>query len=640
MSVFDKVNIPSDMKELSLEQLGELCGELRNEIILQVAKNGGHFAANLGTVELAVALHYVYDAPRDKIIWDVGHQAYPHKLLTGRKEQFHTLKKFGGLSGFLKRDESEYDVFGAGHASTAISAALGVAQARDLNGEKFRVVSIVGDGALTGGLCFEAMNNIGHLKPNMLVVLNDNQIGIDKNVGSLNSYLNRLITGEFYNEAKKEMKSFIAKLPMGQKVVNLTHHVEEFTKGLVTPNIFFEELGLRYFGPVDGHDLNAMIPLLEKIRDLKGPALLHTITCKGKGYTRAEKDPIKWHGPTPFKIESGEIFKKETPGPKFTTVFAETLEDIAEQKEEIVAITAAMPTGTGLVKFSEKFPDRFYDVGIAEGHAVTFAAGLATEGIHPVVAVYSTFLQRAYDHIVHDVALQKLPVIFALDRGGLVGADGPTHHGVFDFAYLRMIPNMVVMAPKDEAELVNMMHTAANHKTGPIAFRYPRGNGRGVEMPEQPEILEIGKGEMLRKGERIAVLAIGLTVNHAMDAAEALTAEGIEIGVANMRFVKPLDIQLIKELADHYDHLITVEDHALMGGFGSAILETLETMGRRDVNLSRLGIKDEFAPHGNLATLYKMYGIHADSIAEHVRIIHSDKVKPIHTKPLSDVSGK
>ncbi|MBN1514969.1 1-deoxy-D-xylulose-5-phosphate synthase [Candidatus Sumerlaeota bacterium] len=631
MSVFDRVNIPADLKQLSLDELHELCGELRNAIIMQIAQTGGHFAAPLGAVELAVALHYVLDTPRDKVIWDVGHQAYAHKLLTGRKDRFGTLKKYGGLSGFLRRDESEYDVFGGGHASTSISAAIGVAAGRDLRGEDFRVCAVVGDGALTGGLCFEALNNLGQLGSKMLIVLNDNNMSIDENVGSMNSYLNRLISGEMYNRIKEESEAFCEKLPGGHKIVNLSQKIREFAKGLVTSNIFFEELGIRYFGPVDGHDIEKLTDMLGKIKNLDGPVMLHAITRKGKGYSHSEQDPITWHGPAPFKIESGEMIKKETTAPSYTTVFAKALEEAAEKDSRVVAITAAMTTGTGLVEFSERFPDRFFDVGIAEGHAVTYAAGLATEGIRPVCAIYSTFLQRAYDHILHDVALQKLPVVFALDRGGLVGADGPTHHGAYDFAYLRSIPGMVVMAPKDEAELRNMIFTALQYDEGPVAVRYPRGTGVGVEMPDEPEILSIGRGEILREGESVALLGVGLTVQFASQAADALAEDGIHVGVANMRFVKPLDEALLRALAEKYDHLITIEDHALMCGFGSAALEALNEMNlEAKPNIIRLGIPDEFIEHGSQSRLYQLCGFHPDNIAERVRLLLTDKVQVLH----------
>lgn len=619
MDVLEQIDSPADLKRLTPSETTALVGELRETIIQTVSRVGGHIGASLGVVELTVALHRCLDTPQDKLIWDVSHQAYAHKLLTGRRERFHTLRQHGGLSGFCSRAESEYDAFGAGHASTSISAALGIATARDLAGEDYRVIAIIGDGAMTGGLAFEAMNNAGHAGRKMLVILNDNEMSIERNVGAMPRYLNRLITGKVYNEAHRELAELINRIPRyGPQMFSLVRRLKESIKGFLVPGMLFEELGFRYFGPVDGHDLPALIATLEKVRDLPGPILLHVITKKGKGYPPSELDPVRWHGASPFRVDTGEPVDRPGP-PTYTEVFGQTLCDLADEYSELVAITAAMVPGTGLGEFARRFPERCFDVGIAEGHAVTFAAGLAATGLRPVVAIYSTFLQRSFDQIIHDVALQRLPVIFAIDRGGLVGQDGPTHHGVFDLSCLRAIPNLVVMAPRDEAELRDMMLTAVAYEDGPIALRYPRAVGMGADLSVPAHHLEIGRAEVLREGREVVFFAIGHMVQEAIRAAELLAADGIEAGVVNARFVKPLDGDLLARLARRYTHLITLEDNAVAGGFGSAVLETLNARGINRARCHCVGLPDQFIEHGDTGILFERYGLSASRIAEHVR---------------------
>jgi len=619
LTIAERIDSPADLKKLSLDELTALSGEIRETIIQTVSRVGGHIGASLGVVELTIALHYCFDSPRDKLIWDVSHQAYAHKLLTGRRERFHTLRQYEGLSGFCSRAESEHDPFGAGHSSTSISAALGIAEARDLAGDNYRVVAIIGDGSMTGGLAYEAMNNAGQTGGNLLVILNDNEMSIEHNVGAMSRYLNRLITGKAYNEAHRELAELINRIPAyGARMVSLAKRLRESVKGLIVPGMLFEELGFRYFGPIDGHDLRALISTLTTLRNLKGPVLLHVITRKGKGYPPSERDPVRWHGASPFCVETGE--PEDHPGPPtYTEVFGHTLCDIADEHNEIVAITAAMIPGTGLGEFARRFPERCFDVGIAEAHGVTFAAGLASQGIRPVVAIYSTFLQRAYDQIIHDVALQKLPVIFAIDRGGLVGQDGPTHHGAFDLSYLRMIPNMIVMSPKDEAELRDMILTAVAHEGGPIALRYPRAVGIGADLTAPPRHLEIGRAEVLREGRDVVFVAVGRMVQEASRAAELLAAGGVEAGVVNARFVKPLDEALLVRLARRYSHWVTVEDNVVAGGFGSAVLELLSARGITGVRCHCVGLPDQFVEHGDTAILSDHYGLSAHRLAERVR---------------------
>ncbi len=617
--LLDRVNGPADLKALPADQLDRLAQEIRDEIVRVVGQNGGHLASNLGVVELTIALHRAFDAPRDKIVWDTGNQAYTHKLLTGRREGFPTLRQLGGLSGFARKEESAYDLFSFGHAGTGISAALGLAEARDRQGETHKVIVVIGDGALTAGLAFEGLNNAGGLKKDLIVVLNDNEMSISRNVGAISAYLNRIITGQLYTRVRSETGHLLGAIPrIGKSVLRVAKKAEESVKGLLTPGLLFEELGFQYVGPIDGHRLDHLLPTLKNLKRLRGPILLHVITKKGKGYRPAEEDPIGLHSPgPPAKVEKA----RTTPAvPTYTTVFVETLIRLARADRRLVAITAAMAEGTGLVRFAKAFPDRCYDVGIAEPHAVTFAAGLATNGLRPVVAIYSTFLQRAYDQIAHDVCLQRLPVVFCLDRAGLVGEDGPTHHGIFDLAYLRHLPGLVVMAPRDENELQQMLITALAHDDGPVAIRYPRGQGVGVPLEPDPRPLPLGKAELLDEGDDLVLLALGSMVHPAREAAKRLRADGVAAAVVNARFVKPLDHETILAQARRVGRLITVEEHALAGGFGSAVLELLETAGLygigRGVEVTRLGLPDQFIEHGGAKTLRQRCRLDADGIVE------------------------
>ena len=521
--VLDQINTSHDVKKLDVEELERLCQELREEILSTVSRTGGHLASNLGVIELTAALHYVFDFPRDKVIWDVGHQSYAHKLLTGRKDRFHTLRQYEGISGFPKRDESPYDAFDSGHSGSSISSALGMAEARRLKGEDARVIAVIGDGSMTAGLAFEGLNQAGHIDQDLIVILNDNEMSISRNVGALSSYLNRLMTGQFVNRFRNDMRGFLETLPgIGKSVLRFAKQAEESFKGLIMPGLLFEELGMKYIGPIDGHRLDYLIETFQNIKKLRGPILVHVLTKKGKGYPPAEMNPDRFHGISPFVIETGEPKSNSKNSPiSYTEVFGETLCQLARKNRRIVAITAAMQSGTGLEEFSRKFPDRFYDIGIAEQHAVTFAAGLALEGMKPVVAIYSTFLQRAYDQVVQDVCMQNLPVVFALDRGGIVGEDGPTHQGLFDFSYLRHIPNLIVMVPKDENEFQHMIKTATECSV-PVAFRYPRGKGEGVTREASLQSIDIGRGEVLREGKDILIVAIGVTVSPSLRAAEKL----------------------------------------------------------------------------------------------------------------------
>ncbi len=605
---------PEDLRTMSYEDLEVLASEIRDYIIQVTSKNGGHVGPGLGVVELTIALLRVFDPPRDTIVWDIGHQGYPWKILTDRKEKFPTLRQFEGIAGFLRREESPYDAFGAGHSSTSISAALGFRVAKDLKGDDSYVVAVIGDGAMTAGMAYEALNNAGHLRPNrFIVILNDNEMSISPNVGAISTYLNRIISGHFVQETRQKIKNFLKHF--GDKPLRVLKLTEEFLKGLISPGIIFEELGFNYIGVIDGHNLPSLEKTLKNVKDIKGPVLLHVVTKKGKGYKPAEEDPVKWHGVAPYKVESGEIIKKPSP-PTWTSVFGKAIVELAERDEKIVVITPAMREGSGLVEFSKRFPDRFFDVGIAEQHAGTFAAGLACEGMRPVACYYSTFLQRAYDQVIHDIALQNLPVTFAIDRGGLVGDDGPTHHGVFDLSYLRCIPNMVVSAPKDEQELRDLIYTAI-YSGRPFAVRYPRGPAYGVPT-EGFKKIEIGTWEELIEGEDVVILAVGYPVYQALKASEKLYKDGIRVGVVNARFVKPLDEKLLLDLAGRYDIFVTVEDNVLMGGFGSAVLEFLaeRSIQRRVV---RLGIPDRFIEHGNQNLLRKLVGIDAEGIERTVR---------------------
>ena len=618
--VLDQIQTSHDVKKLDPEELERLCHEIREEIISIVSKNGGHLASNLGVVELTIALHYVFDFPKDKIIWDVGHQSYIHKLLTGRKDRFHTLRQYQGISGFPKREESPYDAFDSGHSGTSISSALGMAEARRLRGEEGRVIAVIGDGSMTAGLAFEGLNQTGHIDQDLIVILNDNEMSISPNVGALSSYLNRLMTGQFANRFRNEIKNFLESLPprIGKKLLRFAKHAEESLKGLLMPGLLFEELGLQYIGPIDGHRMDYLIETFQNIKKLRGPILVHVITQKGKGYPPAEMSPDRFHGVPPFVIETGELRSGQKNPPTYTDVFGETLCQLAEENKRLIAVTAAMQSGTGLEEFARQFPNRFYDIGIAEQHAVTFAAGLALEGMKPVVAIYSTFLQRAYDQVLQDVCLQNLPVVFALDRGGIVGEDGPTHHGLFDFSYLRHIPNLIIMVPKDENEFQHMIKTATESPF-PAAFRYPRGRGIGVRREASLQSIDIGKGEVLREGQDILIIAIGTTVYPSLRAAEKLADTGIQATVINSRFLKPLDGNLLCDWARKTGKVLTVEENVLQGGFGSAVLELFQERGLISIQVKRLGIPDIFVEHGPQALLREKYGIDENGIIEGVK---------------------
>lgn len=616
-SLLKTIYSPQDIQNLSLKQLKSLADEIRDTIIQTVAETGGHLAPNLGVVELTLALHRVFNSAVDRIIWDVGHQSYVHKLLTGRQVQFATLRQYGGISGFPKPEESIHDAFATGHSSTSISAALGMALARDLKGDPHSVVAVIGDGSLTGGMAFEAMNHAGHLKTNLIVVLNDNEMSIAPNVGALSGYLSRLRTDPMYSKGKDEIAELLQKLPHGSKLLKVVDRLKDSFKYLVVPGMLFEELGFTYLGPVDGHDIKAMMTMLQQAKTVSGPVLVHVLTQKGRGYQPAEENPDRFHGVGPFDVATGTVKKSGGGAPSYTEVFGKTLVKLAQEDDKIIGITAAMPDGTGLNSFAREFPKRYFDVGIAEQHAVTMAAGMAMTGYRPVAAIYSTFLQRAYDQVLHDVCLQNLPVTFALDRGGLVGDDGPTHHGVFDIAYLRNIPNMVIMAPKDENELQHMLKTAVYH-SGPVAVRYPRGNGEGVPMDEELQHLPIGKGEILREGSDVLLIAIGNMVRETLKATQSLSAQGIEAAVINARYVKPLDEELILDYARRTKNVVTIEEHVLMGGFGSAVLELFEAAGLTDVKVKRIGIPDEFVEHGKQNILRANYGLTAEGIIETV----------------------
>ena len=606
------------VKQLPVGDLTRIVKNLRDKIIDTVSETGGHLAPSLGVVELTVALHRVFDSPQDRIVWDVGHQAYAHKLLTGRWDNFGTLRQFGGISGFPKPDESPHDTFVAGHASTSVSAATGIAKGRDLKGEEFSVIAVIGDGALTGGMSFEALNFAGHSQTDIIVVLNDNSMSIAPNVGGLATYLSRIRTNPSYFKLKSDLHSIVRKFPLvGDPVARSLERVKDSLKYLVVTGMFFEELGFTYLGPVDGHNLHHLDHVLRDARSISGPVFVHVVTTKGKGYGPAEKTPDRFHGIGAFDVESGQPLKKK--GMTFSAVFGETLSRLAQSDQRVVGITAAMPGGTGVGVMADVDPARFIDVGIAEEHGVTLSAGLAREGLRPVFSVYSTFLQRGYDQVIHDVCLQSLPVVFAIDRGGIVGEDGPTHHGVFDLSYLRHIPNMVLMAPRDENQLQHMLKTAIARQDGPTAVRYPRGNVVGVEMDSSPKVLPIGKGELLRRGSDITIAAIGSMVHPALTAAKVLSEQGISAEVLDAQFVKPLDETLLLSSASRTRALVTVEENALAGGFGSAVIEMLTDRGYGAIPVHRIGIPDEFVPHGSQATLRKEYGLDEAGIAETVR---------------------
>ena len=614
--LLDSVEGISDLRSMSDENLVGLVEEVRAEMIESVAETGGHLGAGLGVVELTVALHHVFQTPRDRLIWDVGHQCYPHKILTGRRDRIRTLRQARGLSGFTKRSESEFDPFGAGHSSTSISAGLGMAVARDLQGKDNHVIAVIGDGAMTAGMAYEAMNNAGATDARLLVILNDNDMSIAPPVGALSAYLSRLISSRSYRSIRNIVLEIAEKFP--QSIARAAHRVEEYSRGMVTGGTLFEELGFFYVGPVDGHKLDHLLPVLRNIRDVdaEGPVLLHVVTQKGRGYEPAEKSPDKGHGVTRFDVVTGEQVKTEVNAPSYTRVFANSLIAEAEKDEKIVAVTAAMLSGTGLDLFGERFPERCFDVGIAEQHAVTFAAGLASEGMRPFAAIYSTFLQRAYDQVVHDVAIQKLPVRFAMDRAGLVGADGATHAGAFDITYLATLPGMVVMAPADEAELVHMVATAAAYDEGPSALRYPRGEGVGVALPERGEVLALGKGRTLREGTNVALLSLGTRLEDCLRAAEDLTARGLSVSVADARFAKPLDEALLFDLAANHEILITVEEGAI-GGFGAHVITALAHGGHLDGGLKvrPLTLPDHFIEQNSQKEQLRQAGLDAAAIA-------------------------
>ncbi len=616
--ILSRIDSPADLKQLSLEELKELASEIRQRIIEVTSVTGGHVATNLGIVELTLALHYAFDTPRDKIVFDVSNQTYPHKLVTGRKDRFHTVRTYQGLCGFSRMDESEYDTFGAGHASTGISAALGMVAARDLAKEDYKVICVVGDGALTGGLAFEGLNNAGSLKKDCLVILNDNSWSISKNVGAISTYLTQVLTDTTYNKIKKDLWKLSGKLKETVKLRKLFVNFEESVKGFLVPGILFEKLGFRYFGPIDGHNLDLLIKTLNGLKPLKGPLLLHVATIKGKGYQPAEQDVATFHGMSAFDVATGK--SKPSSGKSYSSLMGETLCQIAEKDPKTVAITAAMCSGTGLTKFEQKFPERFYDVGIAEAHAVTFAAGLATSGTKPFLAIYSTFLQRGFDQVVHDVALQNLPVRFCIDRAGLVGEDGPTHHGVFDLSYLRLIPQMTILAPHNGTELVQMLNFAAKWDKGPIAIRYPRGTIPEAEIKYPvPELKDLS-WEILKEGGNLLILACGSMVSPALKLAESLD-ENYSLGstLVNCRVIKPLDEVSLSQLVSKFNRVVTLEENILPGGFGSAILEYIESKQLEGISVCRMGVPDSFITHGDRKSLLKEAGLDDESILKKVK---------------------
>lgn len=611
--LLEKINSPSDLKKLKPEQLPALAEEVRKFLLETVSITGGHLGSNMGTVELTIALHYCFDSPNDKIIWDVGHQAYTHKILTGRRDRFITQRQYKGLSGFPKRSESEHDAFGVGHSSTSISAGLGMATASCLSGTKNHSIAVIGDGSMTGGIAFEALNQAGHLKKNLIVILNDNEMSISKNVGAFSAFISRKMTGRYFRDLKKEMQGLLKHIPaIGTDILHFARRAENSLKSFLTPGALFDALGFDYVGPLDGHNLPQLLDVFNNINELDGPLLVHVMTTKGKGYKPAEDTPDKYHGVGSFDIATGKGAVKAS-NKSYTDVFGETIVLMAEEDPKIVAITAAMPDGTGLNNFSRRFPKRFFDVGIAEQHGLVFAAGMAAEGYRPVAAIYSTFVQRAYDQVFHDICLQMLPVTIAMDRAGLVGDDGPTHHGVFDLSYLRHLPGITLMAPKDENELRHMLKTAV-YSGVPMALRYPRGAGYGVELDAGLKSLEIGKGELLSDGRDLTIIAIGATVYPALEAAETLKLNGIDAGVINARFVKPLDTDLILSAARKTGCIMTVEENALQGGFGSAVLELLYDNGMQDIKVRRLGIPDRYIEQGSQAQLRRDVGIDAAGI--------------------------
>jgi len=618
-SVLNKINTPEDIRLLDPTDLKTLCADIREYLIDTISTTGGHFGGGLGAVELTVALHKVFDTPNDLIVWDTGHQAYPHKIVTGRKEALKTIRQLNGISGFLKRSESEYDAFGAGHASTSISAALGMSIGAKLNNQNKKVIAVIGDGAMTGGMAYEAMNNSGVTKADLIVVLNDNNMSIAPNVWQISNYFTEMIAHPDYNKFKGQIWDLTGKLDsFGDRLRKIAVRVENGIKAIVTPGMLFEALGFRYFGPVNGHNVQQLVKIFEKVKNLRGPILVHSLSQKGKGYAPAEEDVQHLHASSPFDKHTGKAIKKASTVPSYTSIFGKALVEIVRDNPKVVGITAAMPDGTGLDYLQKEFPNNYFDVGIAEEHAVTGAAGMATQGVIPVVAVYSTFLQRGFDQIIHDVCLQKLHVVFVLDRAGLVGADGPTHHGTFDLAYLRLIPNMVVMAPKDESELRNMLFTATRYTKGPVALRYPRGSALGVLIKDGFELLEIGKSEVLLEGDDIALVAVGSMVEYAKEAALVLQNENISCKVINARFVKPLDNNMLDEIAHKFKKIITLEENNLPGGFGSAVAEYFVDKNYKN-DILRIGIPDEFVEHGTQQELHCLLKINIEGIVDKVK---------------------
>jgi 1-deoxy-D-xylulose-5-phosphate synthase len=614
----NQLNSPADLKKVPRHDLPVVAAELRDYMVSVISKIGGHLASSLGTVELTIALHYLFDTPRDKIVWDVGHQAYGHKILTGRRDRFPTIRQYGGISGFPVRDESPYDTFNVAHAGTAISGALGMAVARDLKGENFHVVAVVGDAGLTTGEELEGINNLGTLKKKVLVILNDNKMSISPNVGAFAGYLNRIVHGQAYHRLREEVEKRILSVPrLGPRLLRISKDLVETAKSALIPGLVFEELGFEYLGPINGHNLEEVLDVLTRAKERPGPVMVHIVTQKGKGYERAEQLPVKYHGVTPFDFSTGDFVKSPVGAPSYTAVFGKAICELAEADRRVVAITAAMGEGTGLVEFAKRFPERFYDVGIAEQHAVTFAVGLACEGMRPVCAIYSTFLQRAFDQIMHDACLMRAPVTFVLDRGGLVGADGPTHHGLYDLVYLPALPGMVVMAPKDENELRQMLYTAVN-TNGPAAMRFPRGNGMGVALDPELKLLEIGKAEILREGSDIGILALGSMVYPCLEAATRLDGLGIHATVINARFAKPLDEELICCLAAEKQFLVTAEEGTEAGGFGAAVATVLQDR-KISASILRIAVPDRIIPHGAPNLLHAKYGLDVDGIFERIK---------------------
>ena len=635
MSLLENINSSADLRRLPIDQLPDVAAEIRQYILETMSRIGGHTGASLGAIELAVALHYAFDTPQDRLVWDVGHQAYAHKILTGRRDLWPTIKHFCGISVFLRRDESEYDTFGDGQASTYLSAALGMAIARDKKGEQHHVVALIGDASLAGGMAMEAINQAGHLKTRLIVVLNDNEMSIAPAVGALTGYLNRIRTAQGYHRFKGEVEETLLSIPsLGERLHHAAKTVKDAIAAAVLPGALVSELGFKYIGYVDGHNTRSLVAALREAKQIKdGPVIVHALTTKGKGHPQAEKDYYRWHATGPFDLTTGKAIKSAAKAPTYTSVFGNTLCQLMEKDPKIVALTAAMPDGTGICEALERFPDRAFDVGIAEQHCVTFAAGMSCEGLKPVCAIYSTFLQRGFDQLVHDVCIQNLNVKFCLDRGGIAGGDGPTHHGLLDIAYLRSVPNIILMAPKDEGEMRDMMLTMIEHN-GPAAIRYPRGNGVGADIDREPELIEIGKGEILRDGGEIAIIAYGSMVHPSLQAADNLAKESIETTVVNARFVKPLDASLLLALARTKRLLVTVEEAYLAGGFGSAILELLEENGLQDkVRVVRMGIPDRLVTHGDPKLLLAKYGLDADGIytrvKESIEVLDDRRAKPL-----------